>query len=160
MISILSISERYFHLRQYYLKIFFIKLTGMTGGVMSRGKSRMTRDRTSLPPESTRNTYYALPALTLPVPSVPYTSWGQRHQRTAVLEMRHDRLPCKSKHWLLWRLTSFEILILRLSPPSIVGERRTGRPAATTWPARHILWHIDPRTWYLVFSTFVMLNLG
>ena len=36
-------------------KIFFIKLRGMTGGVMSQGKSRVTRDRTSSPPESTRN---------------------------------------------------------------------------------------------------------
>ena len=34
--------------------IFFIKLTGMTGGVMSRGKSFMARDHTSSPPESTR----------------------------------------------------------------------------------------------------------
>ena len=42
-------------------------------------KSRVTRDRLSLPPESTRNTYHALPALTLPVPSVPCTTRGQRH---------------------------------------------------------------------------------
>ena len=36
----------------------------MTGGVMSRRKSRVTRDRTSSPPESTRSTYYALPVHT------------------------------------------------------------------------------------------------
>ena len=47
-----------------HLKRYCRRLTGMTGGVMSRGKSRVTRDRTSSPPESTRNTYHTLPALT------------------------------------------------------------------------------------------------
>ena len=50
-----------------HLKRYSGQLTGMTGGVMSRGKSRMARDRISSPPESTRNNYHALPALTLPV---------------------------------------------------------------------------------------------
>ena len=36
-------------------RLFLVKLTGMTGGFMSRGKSRVTRDRTSSPAESTRN---------------------------------------------------------------------------------------------------------
>ena len=108
-------------------------------------------DYTSSPPESTRNTYHALPALTLPVPSVPYTTRGQRHQRTATLEMRHKPPESRGKHWPPWRLTRFEISMLRSSPPVIVGERRTGRPAAATWPGRRILGHIDPRTWHLVF---------
>ena len=37
---------------------------------MSRGKSRVTRDRTSSPPEGTRNTYHALRALKLTYPAV------------------------------------------------------------------------------------------
>ena len=41
-------------------------------GLCPWGKSRMARDRTSSPPESTRKTNHSLPALTLPVPSVPY----------------------------------------------------------------------------------------
>ena len=94
----------------------------MTGGVMSRRKSRVTRDCTSSPPESTWNTL--LSALTLPVPSVPYTKRGQRHQRTAALEMRHDRRPSRSKHWPPWWLASFDTSMLQSSSTSILDESR------------------------------------
>ena len=117
----------------------------MTGGVMSREKSRETRDRTLSAPESSRNTYYM--------------TRGRRHQRTAALEMQDDRLPSGHKHWQPWRLTSIDTLVLRLPPPSITGERFTGRPAVTTWPGRDSLGHTDLRTLYLVFQTLQILNL-
>ena len=142
------------HLRRY-----LCRLTGMAGGVMSRRKSRVTRNRTSSPPESTRNTYHALPALTLRVPFVLYTTRGQRHQRTAALEMWHDRLPSRRKHWPPFHLTSIDTSMLQLYPPSITRERRTGRPASTTWPGRCSLVHTDFRTFYLVFQTLQILNL-
>ena len=44
-------------------------------------------------PRALENTYHSLLSLALPVPSVPYTARGQQHQRTAALEMRHNRLP-------------------------------------------------------------------
>ena len=125
-----------------HLKRYLCRLTGMTGGVMSRGKSHVTRDRTSSPPESSRNTYKALPALTLPVPSVLYTTRGQRHKRTTALEMRHDRLPSSRKHWSPWRFTSIDTSMPRLSPPSIAREQRTGRTASTTWPGTCSLGHL------------------
>ena len=131
----------------------------MTGGVMSRGKAVWRETALRRHPRALENTSHSLAALTLPVLSDPYTARGQQHQRTTALEMRHNQLPSSVKHWLPWRLLIFEVSMLRSSPPSIVGERCTGRPATTTWPGRCTPGHKDPRTWYLVFSTFVILNL-
>ena len=127
---------------------------------MSLGKKSYRRE-TALRchPRALENTYQYLPALTLPVPSVLYAIRGRQHQRTAALEMRHNRLPSWCKHRPPCRLSSHDVSMLQSSPPSIIGERRTRRPDATTWPGRRTLGRIDPGTWYLVLLTFVIQNL-
>ena len=73
----------------------------MIGGVMYQGKSRVTRDRTSSPPESTQNTYHALTALTLPVNtgrhedlrSSIYRCFDYRRHRSLESDAQDDQMP-------------------------------------------------------------------
>ena len=77
--------------------------------------------------------------------------WGTTGYRVDVNTGRHVDLRAT-----MYRCSNYH---RHRSPPSIVGERRTRRADATTWPGRRTLGHIDPGTWYLVFLTFAILNL-
>ena len=135
-----------------FKKINFVKVTDMTGEVMSWGKKSYgkrphfvaTRQHTK-----TLITHYPHLRFLSRVFHTRHKDNGTRGQRRWRCGTTGYRVEVNTGRHFDFR--SCEISMLQSSPPSIVGERCTGRPAATTWPRRRILGHIGPRTWYLVF---------